>query len=177
MRLLQVGGHSGLRRSKITRWAQVDDLDFLRLSVFKWCFKRRSDGNSGYVYRYIKDSTTKTGWRKRLLHHDVLNVDSTLEIDHKNGDGLDNQRLNLRQTTHAQNCRNQRMQSTGRKTSRFKGVGKASPNRWRARIRINGKLVDLGHFEDEVEAAKAYNIAAIKLFGEYSKLNLGLECQ
>lgn len=176
MRRVQVGGHGKSRVSALIRWALVDDADFERLSEFVWCYKERSDGNGGYVYRYIKDpqSKSKRGVGRRLLHHDVLQVLSSVEIDHRNGDGLDNQRRNLRRATHAQNCRNQRTQSTGRKTSKFKGVGKASPNRWRARIRLDGKLIDLGHFESEVEAAAAYNSAATALFREYAKLNEGV---
>jgi len=172
MKLLPVGGHDKGRKG-VVRWAKVSNEDYARLSAFKWCFRYRSDGHGGYVYRYVRSARTKSGWGKRRLHHDVMRTKRGIEIDHINGDGLDNRKENLRVATRAENSRNQRIHGrTSRKTSIYKGVGKGSLNRWRARIRFDNHLISLGHFENEDEAAMAYNAAALRLFGAYANLNI-----
>lgn len=83
-----------------------------------------------------------------------------LEIDHINGNGLDNRRANLRFVTHAQNLANQRPQQ-GR-TSRFRGVCWLRRDQvWRAQIKSGGKTCYLGCFADEEDAARAYDASAV----------------
>lgn len=94
------------------------------------------------------------------------------EWDHISGDRFDNRRCNLRIATKLQNAANRLMQKNN--TSGYKGVkvrrhGKTNP--FRARIRVNRTLIQLGTFPDKISAALAYNNAAIKYFGEYAKLN------
>lgn len=92
------------------------------------------------------------------------------QTDHENHNGLDNRRSNLRDATAAQNAQNRRKRSDSR--SRFKGVlWLRQTSRWCARIRVAGKERHLGSFTDEVDAAKAYNAAAIEAFGEFACLN------
>ena len=92
--------------------------------------------------------------------------------DHRDGDGLNNQRSNLREATVSQNQRNAR--GARNSSSQYKGVGWQSQiGRWRAYIWLDGKSKHLGTFTDEVEAAKAYDAAAREHFGEFARLNLG----
>jgi hypothetical protein len=100
-----------------------------------------------------------------------LLIPGTHEVDHKNGDGLDNRRsTNLRPATHQQNNANR---AKARGSSRFKGVSWDRPSRrWYASIRGEGRSRNLGKFDSEVAAARAYNAAAVKFFGEYARLNI-----
>jgi hypothetical protein len=92
-------------------------------------------------------------------------------VDHKNGDGLDNRKCNLRVCTQAQNCQNQRPQAKS-KTSRFKGVSwHKRCQKWRSYIRFGNKHVELILTDDEEEAAIYYNVAAQLFYGEYACLN------
>jgi hypothetical protein len=92
------------------------------------------------------------------------------QVDHKDGNGLNNCRGNLRPCTQAQNLRNQ-SKSLGL-SSQFKGVSWFKPVRkWRAYVSLNGKQHSLGYYDCEVEAAQAYDWSAQIYFGEFAKLN------
>lgn len=92
--------------------------------------------------------------------------------DHRNGDGLDNRRANLRAATDQDNLRNMRKH---RGSSRFKGVCWHCNDRcWNVKIRLGGRAVNLGAFADEVAAALAYDAAAREYFGEFAALNFPL---
>lgn len=113
--------------------------------------------------RYVIDSTGE------FIHRRIMGLPWSTEIDHINGNTLDNRRSNLRLVTHQQNCQNTR--PIGR-TSRFKGVHKPTgSNTFRASIQIEGKKIQLGSFADEIDAALAYNEAARLAFGKYAYLN------
>jgi len=91
-------------------------------------------------------------------------------VDHRNLDGLDNTRNNLRLATNAQNACNRTKQRNN--TSGYKGVMKIKGrDRWIAVIRFNQKRITLGSFSAPELAAKAYNEAAVKYFGEFAWLN------
>lgn len=136
----------------------IDAVDFEVVAQWRWSF----DG---------KYATRKPGrkGRKIYLHRFIMNAMPGVEIDHINGDKLDNRRCNLRITTRQQNSLNARGKGG---TSQFKGVAWDKANqKWMANIMINGRNHRIGRFRDELEAARAYNDAARELHGEYARLN------
>jgi hypothetical protein len=147
------------------RVALVDDEDFDELTKLSWCLSSRS--RPPYATTNIKISGK---YRTVDMHRYLLNPPRGVEVDHINGNGLDNRRSNLRICTHAQNTRNKR--STPR--SGFKGVslGSGCKKSWTARIRADGIDLYLGSFPDPVLAASAYNKAALKYYGEFACLNV-----
>jgi hypothetical protein len=151
-------------------YAIIDDIDFDFLNQFTWYIRKSKN------VMYAKAIVLIDGSLKHIDMHRMIikNLDTTKEIDHHNGDGLDNRRNNLRVCTHSQNIMNSpksiRLKGT---TSKYKGVCWATRERkWVAHIRKDYVLKYLGRFDDEVEAAKAYNIAAKSLHGEYANINI-----
>lgn len=152
-----------LTRGKI---AIVDAADYEHLNQFNWCAKKM--GRTWYAVRTFKRSDGKRCESK--MHREVMNAPDGMGVDHMDGNGLNNTRDNLRLATHRQNCFNS--QSRQNSSSKYKGVNWHRQNRkWTAQIRINEKPLYLGIFEDEKDAARAYNAAAIKFYGEFARLN------
>lgn len=155
MKRIQLGGH---QRDKIQGYTIVDDEDYLLLNQWHW-----SLSNKGYAYR--KENRVKS----ILLHRVVTSCPGDLIVDHINHNKLDNRRKNLRVCTQKENVRNRRALPH---SSRYKGVYRdAIRNLWVAKIKVNYQGRFLGRFNNEIEAAKAYDEAAKKYFGEFSKLN------
>ena len=144
--------------------ALVDDCDFKKLSNLTWCAKRT--GNTFYVVRAHKIEGKKA---TLYMHRLIMDAQKGQQIDHRNNNGLDNRRTNLRFCTNSQNQQNRRKTQ---KTSKFKGVCWYSRDKkWQAGIKLNGKLYHLGTFNNEVEAAKVYDKKAKELFGEFVYTN------
>src|SRR3989304_1115588 len=143
------------------RFALVDDEDFEWLNQWKWNAIKSS--NTYYAVRMSNRPTRKI----IRMHRLILNVSPHLDTDHVNHNGLDNTRKNLRSCTGSQNQMNGQKR---RGSSRFKGVYLMG-SLYRAQIRLNGKLHEVGCFDSEIEAAKAYDVKAQKLFGEFANLN------
>ena len=138
------------------KFAKVDDEDFDKINQYKWCFIE-SHGAS---------------WRRKgkgiLMHRFIINAPKYLEVDHKNGDRLDNQKNNLRICTHADNMRNRKINKST--MSGYKGV-RNNHGRWQACITFNHKFIHLGNFTDKKVAAQKYNETAKQYFGEFARLN------
>ena len=146
--------------------ALVDDEDYGRASAFRWYALT----NSGVVYatRAYRDATKQ---KRMYLHHFVTGVDAATYIDHKNHNGLDCQKHNLRIATNQQNQDNSRKQVGV--SSQYKGVSwNKQKQRWKAAVWTTGKPIFLGWFKNEGDAARAYNEGAKTLFGEYSCANI-----
>lgn len=105
------------------------------------------------------------------MHRLVNMTPNSLQVDHINGDKLDNREANLRFCINAENCRNRRRRAGN--SSGFKGVSfKRSNSKYQAAIGVDGKTIYLGLFEDPREAARAYDAAAILHHGRFALLNL-----
>lgn len=150
--------------------ALVDDEDFDRLRQYKWYAKRCSrNGSLWYAYRSIP--VADEGPTILAMHTTVMgDAPAGMEIDHRDGDGLNNQRENVRIATHEQNQANTKPHN-GRK---YKGIYRdkryAQP-RYRAQIRRGGKVIYLGTFQTDIEAARAYDTKAKEMSGEFAWLN------
>jgi hypothetical protein len=143
----------------------VDDVDYEMANSYDWHIS-----HNGYAIRRVR--YTPSGTRKKVvyLHKEIFGpVPCGFEIDHINGDKLDDRRSNLRKATRSQNNGNTKPR-TGC-SSRFKGVAWHNRGYWWAYINKDGKRHNLGYYDDEVEAAKAYNNAALELFGPFARLN------
>jgi hypothetical protein len=155
------------RRIKLThgKYAIVDVEDYEKLAQDDWHLWESGSYNQ-YAIRYEKGESLK-------MHREIMNAPVGLVVDHKNGDGLDNRKENLRITTQAQNQYN-RKKYKGKTTSQYKGVHlKSGRKTYTAKIGVGGKSIFLGSFENEIDAAKAYDEAAKKYHGEYARLNFG----
>lgn len=148
------------------KFAIVDDGDFGWLSKRKWC--AIFTGRHWYAVRTVR----KNGkWTTNWMHRLILNTPVGMDSDHINHDGLDNRRANLRICTKSQNSYNQRKRQRPA-SSRFKGVcWHKAARKWLARIGHNRKRIYLGSYDSELEAAQAYDRAALEHFGEYALTN------
>lgn len=149
------------------KFAKVDTADFTDVSRWNWCALKSTRG----VYYAVRGRSTKesgaTGKRAPVLMHRYLMGEPTEDIDHRNRDGLDNRKKNLRRATVSQNIANGLSRGG---SSRFKGVS-LSRGRWYASLRLNRKTIHLGSFLTEEESALAYDEAARRLFGEFARVN------
>jgi len=158
------------RRIPLTqgKFAIVDPEDYERLSKYKW---QAAKGNSTF---YAERRVATGRGRKYLhivMHREVLKVPDGMFVDHINHNGLDNRKANLRPATYVENNRNRRKIKTNC-CSRFKGVTWCKQRKkWQVFISFDGKQRRLGYFENEVEAAKAYDEAAKKYHKEFAVLN------
>ncbi len=150
--------------------ALVDDQDFESLNKYKW---NHSPGFNGIIYatrKFVVDGKKKT----LSMHRQILGIDGlgySVVGDHIDHDGLNNQRANLRICTSSQNAANRRSYNKP-KLSRFKGVSwHIHVKKWVSKITVNGKRTHLGSFAHEIDAAKAYDNAAIKFSGDFAYTN------
>lgn len=146
------------------KFALVDDEDFERLSGLKWHV--RKSGNCFYATTYICKVNGKSTYF--FMHRLILNPPDGIGIDHIDRNSLNNQKSNLRFATDSQNQANRRMQRNNK--SGVRGVHKHN-NKWRARIYFRNKQICLGEYNNLNEAAKVYDEAAKRYFGEFAYSN------
>ena len=148
------------------KFALVDDEDFDELSKYKW-YAHKSF-NTFYAERQVRVEQGRGNRQKPMkMHIVILGTPSGMLTDHIDGDGLNNQRINLRIATFQENCRNTRKyknNSTG-----FKGVI-FQDKKYRPRIMVSGKSISLGMFEKKEDAYQAYCDACIKYHGEFANV-------
>lgn len=145
--------------------AMVDDADFDRVNAFTW-YAQRSHRTWYAVHATPTDANGKQS--KILMHRFILDAPSGIQIDHRDHNGLNNIRDNMRFATHSENARNCR--PCGK--SKYLGVSwDKNACKWRAAINANDFRKHLGSFTNESDAGHAYDIAAIELFGEFANLN------
>ncbi len=156
------------------KFALVDDEDYERLVFFKWfAYKSKNSTKSWYARR-----NTELGNPNRKcisMHRAVLGISELdPEVDHRDCNGLNNQKHNLRYATRSGNAANMIMRRDNK--SGFKGVYLAKRNqKWAANITTKGKQLWLGYFETAEEAARIFDKAALKYHGEFARTNFPKE--
>lgn len=143
-------------------FAQVDDDDFDFLNQWKWTANKL--GNTYYaVNRSFKDQSI-------LMHRIICGVvEKNVLVDHKDRNGLNNQKDNLRACTHSQNRANRRAYGS----SKYLGVYfYEKKKKWVAQITKDKKMKHIGIYNTEMEAALAYNKLAVNVHGEFANLNI-----
>jgi hypothetical protein len=141
------------------KFALIDEADFERASQFRWCAART--GTIWYAQSWQNGRTM-------YLHRYLMEATKDIEVDHVNGDGLDNRRENLRLASHRQNLANQKINARNR--SGYHGVSLATNQKtvaWRARIGTHF----CGSFPTAEEAARARDAKALEVYGEFARLN------
>lgn len=147
------------------KFALVDDEDFEWLSQHKWHLSQH-----GYAARGKHEGYPKKTVGILFMHRVILNAPSGTEVDHINGNRLDNRRSNLRLCTRRQNLQNSRKRDNS--SSLYKGVYfDKSRNKWQAYIDGPHGRIHLGRFSQETDAARAYDEKAKEVFGEFARLN------
>lgn len=149
--------------------ALVDDEDFERLNKFRWAAQKSKKSTTYYVGRRIEEAGKSINY---MMHWAVIGKpENEMVIDHIDGNGLNNQKSNLRKCTQRQNLMNRPGDADS--TSKYKGVDyKPSSKKWRVQITENRKKKHIGCFNTEYEAALAYNEAAKRCYGEFARLNI-----
>ena len=149
--------------------ATIDAQDFEKISKFKWCAKK--SGSRYYAVAYVRGGGRSNN-KQVAMHRLILDYYGPLDVDHINGNQLDNRKCNLRIVTRSQNNLNQKKVRKG--TSKYKGVYfDKRRKRYIAEAKLNGKRIFQKSFMTEIEAAKAYDEIAKKHFGEFASTNFG----
>lgn len=159
-----------LTRGKV---ALVDDEDFDWLNQWKWFALK--DKYTDYARRNLPNINGKRS--SIMMHRLILGItDFEVEVDHKDHNGLNNQRNNLRQASKSQNLANQNSHKNS--SSKYLGVSLVKSKykdrvyfTWRAQIMKDGVKFHLGCYKTEIEAAKSFNNGAIEIHGEFANLN------
>jgi hypothetical protein len=156
----------GKYTSTINRFTIVDSTDYDWLNQWRWSY------SNGYAIRSKRiGKRTDNKQIYFLMHRQILNAPIGKEVDHINGNKLDNRRCNLRLCSHKENLRNHQRKKIGC-SSIYKGVCFVKRNKnWRVQIWVDYKAIWIGSFKTEKEAALAYNNAAIKYHKEFARLN------
>jgi len=146
--------------------ALVDDEDFEALSAYKWQTERRFDGS----WCAVRVGRWDRGRHKVYMPRQIMCPPPGVVVIHVDGDYLNNRRSNLRLCTYSEI---RQRASSELHSSRYKGVSRHKGSRaWQAAIMKERKCYHLGYFDDERQAAEAYNAAARDLYGEFAYQNV-----
>ena len=154
------------------KWTIVDDEDFEWLNQWKWTYKHVKTLSCGEDYGIVvRNNYSSNGKRTNIIrmHRVILNAPPNFQVDHINGNRLDNRRRNIRLATIGQNNKNKRSVAK----SGYKNVYREEciNLRWFSKIMVDRKTIHLGCYDSKEEAAIAYNNAAIKYHGQFACLN------
>lgn len=149
--------------------AIVDDADIALVSRYRWYATRNPrQGKTWYAaHRSRVDGKNVSLFMHRL----IANPPDGLDVDHRNGNGLDNRQENLRICSRGRNIASAKRKAP---LSGFRGVSRSSNSQsfpWIARIHVDGRKLYLGKFPSKEDAARAYDAAARRYFGEFATLN------
>lgn len=151
-------------------FAMVDDEDYDELIKYKWHAENKVNTSANTVYA-VRTITIGKKDTKVRMHRQILNAPKGMLVDHGDGNGLNNQKYNIRICTHSQNSSNRVASRTS--SSKYTGVHwDKSCNKWRTEIRKHGKRQFSKLFLDEKEAARCYNENAPRFHGEFAKINV-----
>lgn len=138
--------------------AIVDEDDYDMLAAYKWHVT---------FYGYARHHSREAIWMHRL----ILNAPANKQVDHINGNRLDNRKENLRLCSNRLNTANQGIKSNN--TSGYKGVTwDKRKKKWMAQYTLDYKHYFIGYFDNLIEAAKAYDSKALEVWGEYARVNI-----
>ena len=166
-----IAGDSIMKRIILTqgKFAIVDDIDFRKVSRIKWRAVKGKGNATFYAVHMFYNNGKPYEIR---MHRFILNVPDNMLTDHRDFNGLNNRRNNLRICNHQQSQQHRRGQKIKNRTSDFKGVSYRTKNgKWQAQIKHNYKSIWIGEYDNEIDAAKAYDQKAIELFGEFAYTN------
>ena len=152
------------------KFAIVDAEDFEWLNQWGWYVVKCDNKFYAARTQWISSLPRNKAAKRIYMHREILQTNKGIEVDHKDGNSLNNQKINLRTSTRSQNAANRGKQANN--TSGYKGVfwhNKA--NKWIASIRLSNKQVHIGIFNKKIEAALAYNQAAKQYHGEFAYFN------
>lgn len=153
-------------------FALIDDDDYQLVNQYRWSINKHINTNYAVTNIILPDGSRKTWFR---MHRLIMIPNDDQAIDHIDGNGLNNTRDNLRLCVASQNKANtlkQEKYKNKKTTSKYKGVSwHKRDKKWTAQIGFNRKLIHLGYFDNETEAAMTYNKAARLYFGEFARLN------
>jgi hypothetical protein len=160
---------------------KIDNEDFEKVNQYKWY--PVFSGNNIYAATslYLGGGTKNKKTKGLLMHRLIMDTSTGLQVDHIDRNGLNNQKTNLRNCTHAQNMAN-RGKNKNNVASKYKGISYIKYCSWKdktylrrkpwvAHMTIKGKFIPLGCYSTPEEAAKAYDKKSIELFGDFAWTN------
>lgn len=148
---------------------QVDDEDFDLLNRYSWWI---CEVKSKRAVKIQLSAQTEIDGKTVKIHRMIMSPPDGMDIDHIDGNPLNNQKYNLRICTRQENLRNTGKYKRKNSSSKYKGVSfHKKANKWEAGLKVDGKRKWLGLFDLEIDAAKAYNEAVLTYFGNFAKIN------